>query len=120
MTKEGFHEFPSIWGPCRIELFTAIGIREYRTRDEKIHRPPMGESFCSIKARGKIIRTNQYLSVNTFLEKVDVIYVDRNDRHYRPLATNADSEGWAYYLYSLPTNLFPPKSMLFALPQANA
>jgi hypothetical protein len=120
MSSERPEEFPSIWGNCNIEFYTAVDIPEYKDRDQKIHRPHIGESFCGVKAKFKIVRTNQYLRPETVLQKTFVIYVDRNDKQYKPLAANVDAEGWVYFIYSIPTGLFPPKSVMFALPQANA
>jgi hypothetical protein len=50
-----------------------------------------------------------------------LVAVDKEGKEYQPCATNADKENWTYWLYDIPTNLFPFKQIKFVrLPLLNS
>jgi hypothetical protein len=111
---------PSIWGPCNIEFLLVRGIPQYKDSDGVIHHAKTGHMFIGVNAKCKKIRDGQYLRPETLLKNTIIVNRDKKGRIYEPCATSIDNEGWAYWLFEMPLEEFPPESTLVTLPQGNA
>jgi hypothetical protein len=109
----------SIWGACNIEYHVLKGIEQYQSGGQ-IHHPEPGNMFFAVNAKCKRLRDGQYLQPETLLQNSLIGIEDKTGKRYLPCASNIDNEKWSYWLFEIPVKEFPPKFIVFILPQGNA